>query len=437
MKRAHTTAVLMALTVLGGVRATTAAQQPTGTGAPQTSAPASSPSLLDDTIDAGEDEAAPPERRLVNFNEYEGKLFTLRIGGGFLYDFAAYQQDADSKAQFQLFPEPKIRDTRVLFKGRLKFFERATTWSAGIMYDYANKEWVFRQTGIMVAVPEIWGDIFVGRSKEGFSLNKVMVGYGGWTMERATISDATIPILADGIKWLGYVPKAHLLWNLGVYGDALSEGQTFSTYDNQIVGRLVWLPVMSETTGTLLHLGVAVRHGKPNEGKLRLRSRPEVFAAPFFVETEEFAADATLMTGPEVYYRPGSWTFGTEYVVQNVDAPDSGDPIFHGGEVFASWLMTGEIRSYNTRGGYFNQVSPKRPVFQGGRGAWEVVGRVSYIDLDSGALSGGKFWRVTPMVNWYLSDNVRLEFAYGYGSLNRFGLTGGTQFFQSRLQLQM
>ena len=33
-----------------------------------------------------------------------------------------------------------------------------------------------RQTQIMIAVPEIWGDISVGRSKEGFSLNKVMIG---------------------------------------------------------------------------------------------------------------------------------------------------------------------------------------------------------------------------------------------------------------------
>ena len=40
-----------------------------------------------------------------------------------------------------------------------------------------------------------------------------MVGYGGWTMERATISDASIPILADGIKWLGYSPKHKFLWN--------------------------------------------------------------------------------------------------------------------------------------------------------------------------------------------------------------------------------
>jgi phosphate-selective porin len=72
-------------------------------------------------------------------------------------------------------------------------------------------------------------------------------------------------------------------------------------------------------------------------------------------------------------------------------------------------------------GGFFNQVSPARPVFQGGPGAWELVARFSYIDLDDHAVSGGTFWRLTPMVNWHLSDNVRLEMTYGYGSLNRLG----------------
>jgi phosphate-selective porin OprO/OprP len=40
------------------------------------------------------------------------------------------------------------------------------------------------------------------------------------------------------------------------------------------------------------------------------------------------------------------------------------------------------------------------------------------------------------MVNWHLSDHARLEFAYGYGSLDRFDLVGATQFFQPRIQLQ-
>jgi phosphate-selective porin OprO and OprP len=40
------------------------------------------------------------------------------------------------------------------------------------------------------------------------------------------------------------------------------------------------------------------------------------------------------------------------------------------------------------------------------------------------------------VVNWYLSDNVRLEFAFGYGSLDRFDVVGKTQLFQTRVQLQ-
>jgi len=119
-----------------------------------------------------------------------------------------------------------------------------------------------------------------------------------------------------------------------------------------------------------------------------------------------------------------------------VKSPEKGNPSFNGGDAFISWLPTGEVRVYNTRGGYFDQISPLRPVFSGGPGAWELAGRFSYIDLDSGPVRGGKFWRITPVVNWHMSDNVRLEFVYGYGSLNRFNLVGKTQFFQTRVQLQ-
>jgi phosphate-selective porin OprO/OprP len=391
---------------------------------------------IDDTMDAGESANDAPARRLVKWNEYEGPWFSIRLGGGYLYDYAAFVQDEESEQQVTVTDQWKMRDGRILLSGRLKFLPD-TTWSAGIMYDEARNVWVMRQTGIMFGVPKIWGHIFVGRTKEGFSLNKVMIGYGGWTMERAPINDATLPILADGVKWLGYVPKARLIWNFGVYGDTLSKDQTFSTYSNQVSGRVVWLPKLSADGETLVHLGVSMRYGKPEDGKLRLRARPGAWAAPYYVDTEEFAADSARMTGIEGYYRPGSLTMGGEVFMQRVAAPDAGDPLFHGGEVFMSYLFTGETRTYNTRGGYFNQISPNRPVFSGGPGAWELVTHFTYIDLDSGTLTGGKYWRATPMANWYLSDHVRLEFAYGYGSLSRFSTVGKTHFFQTRLQLQL
>jgi len=41
------------------------------------------------------------------------------------------------------------------------------------------------------------------------------------------------------------------------------------------------------------------------------------------------------------------------------------------------------------------------------------------------------------MVNWYLSENVRAEFVYGYSVLDRFGLSGGTYYYQTRIQFTL
>jgi phosphate-selective porin OprO/OprP len=392
------------------------------------------PPTVEDSQVAGGSSADAPARRLVKWNEFEGRFFTLRASAGVILDAGTYAQDAESREQFDLTPDWQVRDFRVMFSGRIKT-KRKITWCAGFMYDHSGNEWFVRQTGLQIAVPELKGHLFVGRSKEGISLNMVMVGYAGWTMERSTTVVATVPLLADGIKWMGYFPKHHIIYNLGWYTDVLSEGQSFSSYDQQVVARVGWLPVVKEN-GTLLHVAIAGRYGLVNDRTLRLRSRPELNIAPYFVETESFAAHDTRMAQAEVYYRPGPFLFGTEYFVQKVNATDRPDPLFHGGDAVASWLITSATRKYNSAGGYFLAVSPRRPVFKGGPGAVEALLRLSYVDLDDGDIHGGRFWRLTPMVNWYLDDHLRLELAYGVGQLDRFGLTGTTQFFQTRLQFQ-
>lgn len=391
---------------------------------------------LETTIDATEADERP-KRSLVRWNQYKGPYFTLRFGAGFLVDVAGFAQDENSKRQIEMHPDERLRDFRFILGGKLfPNLERSITWNVGVMYDGPNHQWLIRQTGVMVAVPELWGHFFIGRTKEGFSLNKVMVGYDGWTMERATISDASIPILADGIKWLGYLPKHKFIWNIGYFNDIFSKGQSFSTYSSQEVVRLVFLPILSEKENKVLHLGVNFRYGKPAENKLRLRSRPEAFPAPYFVDTGSFESDSTRMVGYEAYYRPNRWLFGSEYWWVRVSSKTEHDPVFHGGDVAVSYLFNDATRVYNTVGGYFKAVSPKRTVFEGGPGAWEFVLRYSYIDLEDKNVRGGTFGRITPMVNWHLSNNVRLEMAYGYGHLNRFDLKGNTHFFQTRLQLQ-
>ena len=392
---------------------------------------------IENNIDAVEADESEEATGTKHWNEFDAKYITGRVGLGFLYETAAYDQDEQSKEQFPLEFGYKVRDFRFLFSGGFPTLKRSVTYSVGVMYDAPNGSWLIRQTGIMVALSETWGHLFIGRTKEGFSLNKVMTGYDGWTMERATMNDATVPLLADGIKWMGYLPKHGFMWNVGYYNDVFSKGQSFSSFSSQEVARLAWLPVRSVSeTHSLVHLGVNLHYGKPTENQLQARSRPEAFPAPYFVDTGKFPAKAAFMAGYEAYYRRRNWLFGSEYWFEKVSSPSTHNPVFNGGDIVAAWTITGETRTYNTVGGFFRAVLPERPVFNGGPGAWELVSRYSYINLDSGTLQGGRFGRFTEQLNWYLSRYVRLEFAYGFGRLDRFDLKGDTQFFQSRLQLQ-
>jgi phosphate-selective porin OprO/OprP len=397
----------------------------------------SNDAALNDEMDASGTDGDVPRRQLVKWNEYEGPYITLRVGAGFLYDYVGYDQDEDSKEQMSLSQTGMVRDARLLFKGRFPTLPRLS-YTLGYMYDVAKEDWRFRQTGLMVDIPELHGQFFLGRTKEGMSTNKLMVGYQGWTNERASVNDAFHPILADGVKWMGRIPNGELVYSLGVFNDTLSENESFNKFDNQFVGRAIWLPFVNSDPKRVLHLGVAYRYGESDDGAFQFRSKPESYPAQSYaIDTGKFAAQHSDTIGVEAYYRPGPLMFGSEYFVNKVSSREFNDPSFHGGEVFVAWLVTGETRPYNTRGANFERVSPKRTVFSGGPGAWEVVARFSYSDLDSGPINGGKFWRFTPMVNWHMSDNVRLELVYGYGVLDRFGIQGGSHYYQSRIQFQL
>jgi phosphate-selective porin OprO/OprP len=385
-------------------------------------------------LTAAEADGDSPKRQLVKFNQYEGKHFSLTWGGGVLYDYFYPSQDESSKAQMTLSPVDDLRDFRVLARGKLPI--PRVTYTIGYMYDKANEKWRFRQTGLMLEIRKAYGSVFFGRTKEGFSTSKIMVGYQGWTNERATINDAMIPILADGIKWTATIPSRKFVYNVGFFRDTRSQNESFNKNDKQSVVRGVWLP-FAGSDKPVLHIAVEVRHGLSDDGFLRYRSKPEAYQSQSYaIDTGKFAARSANTYGVETYYQPGPWVFGTEYYFNQNNAPDSGDPFFHGGDFLAAYLIGG-LRPYNGRGAYFERVSPTKTVFSGGPGAWEIVTRFSYSDLDSGPIRGGTFWRFTPMVNWHMSDNVRLEFVYGYGSLDRFNTIGKTQFFQSRLQLQL
>ncbi|ESU28238.1 hypothetical protein FLJC2902T_15850 [Flavobacterium limnosediminis JC2902] len=375
------------------------------------------------------------EKKISRANEFENDFSTLRFGGGFMYEHAFYSQDEESKDQVQLSPGFIVRDFRVTMSGKLKT-ERDISWKVGVMYDGASRSWLVRESGVMIGFPKLSGHIFIGRTKEGYSLSKVMNGYSMWHVERAMAIDI-IPILADGVKYMGFLPKQKINWNIGYFNDFLSEEQSFSKYKWQFASRIGYLPIYTDAVKPVMHIGVNYRYGETKDGKLQVRSRPEANGAPYFVDTGTFSVNNSNHIGGEFYYRSGAFLFGSEYNLHMMNSRETKNPIFKGGEVFLAYSITGEVRPYLSNPGIFTFLKPKKSVFEGGYGGWEAILRFSSLDLNDGTLTGGEFWRITPMVNWYLSENIRFYFAYGYGVLDKDNQQGVTNFFQSRVLLML
>jgi len=391
------------------------------------------PRVADSTFVTKKSDLAP--------NEFEGTYSTFRIGLGFIGDYTAYSYDKTFRRQMDsanlnLVPTYKTRDFRILASGRFLKSKRYLAWKFAYMYDGDKNVWMVRESGLTIGVPELKGNIFIGRTKEGFSMIKVMNGHSGLTNERQMALDP-VPILADGIKYFGYFPKSKLFLNLAAYSDLTSKGQSFSTFEWQFVGRGGWVPIDNSKNGTLLHIAVEARYGKPLNGQFTIKSRPESNPTPQLINTGQFSADGSSSLGAEAYYRNKRFMIGSEVMEHNFYSKSSDDHHFFGGDVVVSYFLTNTKRPYNTTGNVLGFVPVSRSVFNGGWGAIEAVLHVSTFNLNNGSIQGGQFTRITPMINWYLSKILRWELVYGYGIMNRFGLTGHVNFFETRIQITM
>jgi phosphate-selective porin OprO/OprP len=387
----------------------------------------------------GVDSVTGKPEKLEN-NEFENDISTFRIGLGYNHDFVTYaaddvfRQQMDS-AGLEIGPTFKLRDFRILGSGRLKT-NRTLSWKFAYMWDGDNEKWLVRESGITVGVPELAGHIFIGRTKEGFSMVKVMNGHSPWTMERQMAIDL-IPIMADGIKWFGFLPKSRIFWNLGYFNDLISEGQGFSTFEWQYVARVGWMPFYDKENSKLLHIAANLRYGKPLNGQFRIKTRPESNPSPYFIDTgvEPFSTDHSNHIGLEAYYSSGRLMIGSEVVMHTFTSDVLETHKFYGGDIVLSYFLTGTSRPYNTVGSIYGFIPVRKSVFKGGWGEWEGVLRLSTFDLNDGSIQGGQFTRITPMINWYMSKALRFEFVYGYGILDRFNLVGATHMFQVRGQI--
>lgn len=202
----------------------------------------------------------------------------------------------------------------------------------------------------------------------------------------------------------------------GNFGD--NGGYSFAT---RVTGLLV-----DDGDGALVHVGGAFSFMDPSNDAVRYRDQPEFFVSetggaatpvpspvPPFVDTGAIPTDNISLLGAELAGRFGQLHLQSELLVSVVQRIGAGSVVFPGMYVQAGYLLTGEVRPYNRKAGVLGRINPNSPFSSsGGRGAWEVAARWSYLDLSDASIRGGKLNDLTFGLNWYLNPHTKFQFNY-------------------------
>lgn len=250
--------------------------------------------------------------------------------------------------------------------------------------------------------------------------------------ERSVAADSMLPSRNIGAVLSGRAFDQRMTWAGGVFNDWFDTDVSLGDSATQFVGRITWLPLISQDESNLLHLGLGLRYTDAKEG-LRYFTEPEFNQAPDFVDTGLLDADSSLTWNLEASWRKGPlWLLG-EYIYNDVDAPELGNPGFSGYHLTASYALTGEMRGYNRKSGTFRAVPIAKSVNQGGWGAWEFSARWSGVDLNDGLVEGGDLEIYSLGLNWFLTPLLHVNVNYRWITLDRFGVEGESSGFMTRL----
>ena len=327
-------------------------------------------------------------------------------------------------------------------------FRRARLYLGGTMYerlifmaeyDFADGDSAFKDVFVGVNDVPVAGTVRVGHFKEPFSLEEL--GSDNFTtfVERA-LPNVFVPSRQTGFGMNGAYFDQRATLGLSAFSltDSVSGNSTGSNV--QFAGRVTGLPYCAKDGAHLVHVGFSYWYVNPDDSEWRVRQRPEVHWSPRWVDTGVFAADDVNNVSIEGAGEWGPFSVQGEYTFADVNSkttatlPNTNDPFLSGWYVQASWVVTGEHRIYKRDEGVFSGVNPEHNFLRGGYGAFEVAARVSHLDLDNEALSGGLLNDVTLGVNWYLNPNARVMLDYVHADLDDVGAADAVV---TRFQVQL
>ncbi|HEX7751203.1 MAG TPA: porin [Novosphingobium sp.] len=242
----------------------------------------------------------------------------------------------------------------------------------------------------------------------------------GSFMERAAFTDAFNFERRLGLSLQH--ERGALLAQLGVFTDDItalanaSDGPAGGDENNafSIDGRLVYAPKIDDTQ---LHLAGSAhwrKLGRIAAAPTRYRQRPYIHSSNSrLIGTPGLPVERELNYGLELAAIDGPWHAAGEVHWLRADRIGLPSARFWGGYAEVGYFLTkGDTRAYDN--GYFGAMKPARAMGKGGVGAVQVNLRYDYLDLDSGAVRGGKQNGYMAALIWAPIANLRFNLNYAY-----------------------
>ncbi len=251
-------------------------------------------------------------------------------------------------------------------------------------------------------------DIRVGRFRAPLSLEGYTGANNTTFIERGLIT-AFLPSRNSGIMFHGDSLRHLIRWNVAWVQEEDDFGVEISS-NSSLTARFA---AAFRPNDDLIHVGADyTRRNAEKDGTLRFLERPEAHLAPQFVDTGDFPAEKFQQGMVEAAFVRGPFSLQGEFVQTFMDAPEVGNPRFHGFYVFASYFFTGESRPYSVDRGSFGRPHPKTEYRDspGALGAFELAFRWSRLDLTDKDVDGGELTDFTVGLNWYATHATRIMF---------------------------
>jgi phosphate-selective porin OprO/OprP len=312
----------------------------------------------------------------------------------------------------------------------------AGDWTYGLIYDFGNSA---DNTNAGIQTAQI--------AYSGFKDFSAEFGYSDTFF---TLDGATPQVVAANVNTGDFRSNAGVrymndrFW-LGAYftgpknGDVHNQGETIGAFQRATVQAL-------QDPDYSLHLGVGVDEiikaayaggataTAPSTNTFALSDQPDLrIDTTTLLNTGQLGSVGHPVTGGYIADVEAAGGIGSlfaqgEYFHYSIDRTGLKTAEFDGEYGEASYTLTGESRKYKKDSGAYSGIVPDHPfsLEEGTWGAFEVAGRVSYIDLTSNftpglpisstsqpsAVNGGKQTSFTAGLNWYPNSYMRFMLDY-------------------------